>query len=696
MTEAPQQFGKYRILGELGRGGFATVFRAVDTTLEREVALKILYPQMLADPTFVQRFRQEARTLAALRHPQIVTVYEAGEAEGRLFIAMDLVNGPSLAQSIARRGRVPWGEALDLLRPVCEVLDYAHGQGVVHRDLKPANILLDRQRGALLTDFGFARLIGESSVILSMSGGVLGTPGYIAPEVWDGSAAEAPADIYALGCIVYEVLTGETLFRGQTPMQVMRAHDRGPAFPEAWPDGVPVGIGAVLGKALARDPDRRFANAGALWQALNGLKAPGPVVPPDKTISRRSPILAFGGAAALVLAVGIALIARGGGISPPPTGTGTSVGQVAITTKATATPATSPSIGEPTEAPATAPLPVVTAIPAPTAIVPPMATATPTVVSPTAAPTPTTVPATPTPTAGIEHKEQIVFAAASAQRSGIYLANADGSELQQLVDNGTSPVWSPNGTQIAFMVRGAGWEIYVMNADGSGLHKIADGTGPRWSPDGRQIVFEAGDIYVVNTDGSDRNNLTSTEAGDFKPSWSSSGTIAFDAAHPDGNKIYSIEADGTNLRQLTSGSGNDHAPIWSPNGGRIAFISLRVGFSAIYIMNADGDSQRQLTKQSGICSSAGSIAWSPDGSAIAFSSYDGTSNTICVINTDGTGLRQLAAGVEPAWSSDGRQIAFTSRESGRAAIVVMNDDGSNQRQIAVDTELDYYAPAWSP
>src|SRR6266536_1733039 len=125
MPASNQKLGKYQIVAELGRGGFATVYRAIDTTLEREVALKILHPQLLTDSAIVQRFRQEARTLAALRHPQIITVYEVGEAEGRLFIAMDLAHGPSLAQSIARRGRIPWSEALELLKTICTALDYA-------------------------------------------------------------------------------------------------------------------------------------------------------------------------------------------------------------------------------------------------------------------------------------------------------------------------------------------------------------------------------------------------------------------------------------------------------------------------------------------------------------------------------------------------------------------------------------------
>jgi hypothetical protein len=272
MAGGRQQFGKYQILEELGAGGFATVFKALDMTLDREVALKILHPPLLADRRFVQNFRQEAKTLAALRHPQIITIYEVGEVEGRLFIAMELAYGLSLTQSIAKRGRIAWDEMLAVLKPVCEALDYAHGRKVVHRDLKPANLLIDMQRGALLTDFGFARLMAENSASMTMSGGIIGTPGYIAPEVWENNAADTPVDIYALGCIVYEMLTGDVLFKGQTPIQAMRAHDRGPQLPAVWPKDVPAGVTIVLSKALARDPDDRYTSAGTLWQALNELK----------------------------------------------------------------------------------------------------------------------------------------------------------------------------------------------------------------------------------------------------------------------------------------------------------------------------------------------------------------------------------------------------------------------------------------
>jgi serine/threonine-protein kinase len=174
---------------------------------------------------------------------------------------------------IARRGRLSWRETLDLLQPVCAALDYAHSHGVVHRDLKPANILVDRARGPVLTDFGFARLMGESSASLSASGGILGTPAYIAPEIWELDAATTATDVYALGCIAYEMVTGEVLFAGQTPMQAMRAHDRGPRYPQTWPEGVPAGFEAVLDKALARDPAARYPGAGAFWQAVQELEA---------------------------------------------------------------------------------------------------------------------------------------------------------------------------------------------------------------------------------------------------------------------------------------------------------------------------------------------------------------------------------------------------------------------------------------
>lgn len=260
---------RYEILEEIGRGGFAIVYRARDTKLDRLVALKELRSLLLSDAGWVKRFQREARTIARLDHPRIVPLYDVYETQERLFIVMRLVDGPGLDQLIAARNRLPWPEALEIITAIAEGLDYAHTKGVLHRDLKPANILLDSERGPLLSDFGLAKLVGEHSI--SSSGDIVGTPHYIAPEVWEGQPVTAQSDIYALSCILYEMLTGDKVFKGETPPQVMLAHFSPLALPQGWPEGVPDGLGVVLKSALARKPADRFASAAEMAQALAAL-----------------------------------------------------------------------------------------------------------------------------------------------------------------------------------------------------------------------------------------------------------------------------------------------------------------------------------------------------------------------------------------------------------------------------------------
>ncbi len=266
-----QHLGKYDILAEIGKGGFATVYRARDPDLGREVALKVLDPLLMRDPAWVARFRNEARTIAALEHPRIVPIYEIGQAEGILFIAMKLLESGSLADRIAT-GPLPWAEIVRLTGEIAEAFDFAHSRKVLHRDLKPANVLLDADGHAVLTDFGFARLVADHSLSVSISGGgVVGTPAYIAPEVWEGEPPGRPADLYALGCIVYEMAAGVQPFTGSTTPAVMRAHFKPLALPDRWPAGTPAGLGDVLAVALAQAPADRFTSAGELAAAVAGL-----------------------------------------------------------------------------------------------------------------------------------------------------------------------------------------------------------------------------------------------------------------------------------------------------------------------------------------------------------------------------------------------------------------------------------------
>jgi sugar lactone lactonase YvrE len=266
-----KQLGKYTIHEVLGRGGFGTVYRATDNALDREVALKILHPQLMVDMDFIERFQKEARLVARLEHPNIVTIHDLGEAEGRVYIAMRYLPGGSLRDRLKKSGPIPFDQALEILRQAGAGLGAAHAKGIVHRDIKPENILFSEQGQAVISDFGLAKAIQASS---SSSLGGVGTPGYRAPELWRGKPPAGPAtDEYALACVFVEMLTGEQLFAGETPDEIITKHlVDGAALPPKWPAGVPQGVNAILEKALAKDPAARYPGVEGFVAALEGLE----------------------------------------------------------------------------------------------------------------------------------------------------------------------------------------------------------------------------------------------------------------------------------------------------------------------------------------------------------------------------------------------------------------------------------------
>jgi eukaryotic-like serine/threonine-protein kinase len=281
MASSPKLIGKYEILEELGRGGFAVVYKARDVELDRIVALKVLRPALSDDPDFVARFKQEARAAARLQHPDIVVVHDATQIDGQLIIAMQYVEGRTLRDELTQ-GILPPDRVLAILEQIAGALDYAHQHGVVHRDVKPANILLeDTDQGvhATLLDFGLAKAM-EASTALTSQGTLLGSPEYMAPEQADSNRAKeiGPAtDRYALGIVAYQLLTGRVPFPGNTPATLHDHLHSTPPDPHVLRSEVSPQVGAVLLKMLAKAPAERYASAREFVAALRQAAAP-PVI----------------------------------------------------------------------------------------------------------------------------------------------------------------------------------------------------------------------------------------------------------------------------------------------------------------------------------------------------------------------------------------------------------------------------------
>jgi tRNA A-37 threonylcarbamoyl transferase component Bud32 len=262
-----EAFGRYRVEAEIGRGGQAVVYRATQVDLDRQVALKVFDEGYLTRAGALERFRREAIAAGRLEHPRIVPVYDAGENEGRAFIAMRLVPGDTLAERIARGGALDRDDALSVLGDIAEAIDFAHAQGTVHRDVKPANILLDPGGTAFLSDFGLVRL--DDMPGLTRRGDWLGTAEYVSPEQVEGEPATAGSDVYALAAVAFEALTGRAPFVRREPSAVLLAHVR-----DAVPDAsavdaaLPGAVAAVLARGLAKDPADRPARAGTLVDEL--------------------------------------------------------------------------------------------------------------------------------------------------------------------------------------------------------------------------------------------------------------------------------------------------------------------------------------------------------------------------------------------------------------------------------------------
>jgi serine/threonine protein kinase len=312
----------YRIESVLGRGGMGVVYLAEQASPRRKVALKVLPGEQAADPAFRERFIRESDAAAAIEHPNIVPIHQAGEQGGVLFIAMRYVEGMDLRSVLEREGPLPAERVVSIVEQVADALDAAHEAGLVHRDVKPGNVLVGRGDHAYLTDFGLFKR-PDRATSLTRTGQFMGTVDYVAPEQIRGEPVDGRADVYSLGCLLYECLSGKPPFPSDLDVTGLYAHlEQPPPKVTASRPELPAAIDAVVAKAMAKRPEERFQSAGALATAAREAVGPTPgrVLPPS---TKRRVLKVLGGAAAVVAAIAIlsVLLVRGGGnpgSSPPP------------------------------------------------------------------------------------------------------------------------------------------------------------------------------------------------------------------------------------------------------------------------------------------------------------------------------------------------------------------------------------------
>jgi len=479
------KFGRYEIKNEIAKGGMATVFHAYDPNFERDVALKVLPQAFLHDPQFRVRFEREAKMIARLEHPAIVPVYDFGEEEGQPFIVMRYMSGGDLTERI-EQGQLPLTESARIVTRIAQALDAAHSRSIIHRDLKPGNVLFDQYGNGFLSDFGIARVAAEEGGQTLTGTSILGTPSYMSPEQVQGEKnIDGRSDIYSLGVMVFQMLSGQLPFQGETPAKVMMMHvlQSAPNILDVKPD-LPPHCEALVRKAMAKDPADRFATASELAQALDSIARGEPL---PSLFSMTETVVAKGGQ--LGLGAEMVQVARPGGVRPaisvPAAETqvarqprsrmlsvglplilvigllGAAIGGLFILGKqgkgplamlaptATFTPQPSATLALPTDTPLLA---------TPTAGAPTQEPGG-LIESPTLAftDTPTSIPPTPTETPVPTPAVTIIGGAdkiAFLDKSDIYVANLDGTGVKRLTEDGTAKTsmqWSFDGQSINYI-----------------------------------------------------------------------------------------------------------------------------------------------------------------------------------------------------------------------------------------------------
>jgi serine/threonine-protein kinase len=296
--------GRYRLDQRIAGGGMGDVWQGTDEVLGRTIAVKIMLPSLLEEPGFVERFRAEARTMATINHSGVVRIYDFGNDDKVAYLIMEFVEGEALSRTLNRVGRLTPARTMSLIAQAADALHAAHEKGIVHRDVKPGNLLVRPNGTLVLTDFGIAR--SAAAAQLTVAGAVLGTASYLAPEQASGSVASSASDVYSLGVVAYQCLTGHRPYEGDTPLEIAMKHVTG--TPRAMPSDIPVVVRQLVQKAMSKEPGARWGSAqefaaaarraaGVLAKGTSATLPVAPVSPPTPAVTKpRSPAVVGNGA----------------------------------------------------------------------------------------------------------------------------------------------------------------------------------------------------------------------------------------------------------------------------------------------------------------------------------------------------------------------------------------------------------------
>jgi len=663
------KLGPYQIEAPLGAGGMGEVYRALDAKLCRDVALKVLPESLVADPGRMGRFDREAKVLASLNHPNIAAIYGFEDSSGVPALVMELVQGPTLAECISK-SPMPFPEALPIAKEICDALEYAHEHGIVHRDLKPQNVKITPDGAVKVLDFGLAKaLVGDvasanisnSPTITGMTtqaGIILGTAAYMSPEQAKGRSADRRTDIWAFGCVLFEMLTGRLAFGGETVTDTLASVIKSDPDWSLLPAGNHPAIRKLLRRCLQKDAKQRLQAIGEARIAIEEMIAGGdgetgfvPPSPPSLPMWRQMLPWAAGLAAGALLS-GFAVWAfalRGPHSAPMHFRAVTNFAGVQ------SHPALSPD------------------------------------------------------------GHSVAFVSNRDGHYNIYIGLINGGNLVKLTDDAnlkTRPCWSPDGAEIDYArLNDSGvWDIWQVPALGGIPRRlILNATDPAWSHDGHSLAYQnpgTGAIWISEPSGqnarelvSTRNPVLSNTALRFSPN---DRKIAYAASTkgPHG-ELGVVDLDSGNVHQLTHDNALVLSPAWSADGRFLYFTSSRGGTMNIWKIAETGGVLEQITAGQG---DDAQLDVSADGKRMVFSTFHVNIN-IAQLDLDATGQQNgkllttdpARNQYGPAYAPDGKHIAYFSNLKGveREGIWLANSDGSNSVQLVQDEWINVF-PQWTP